>query len=894
MTEPSQDSITPDLRAAAREYHDAGLGVVPVAADGTKRPDLRSWTEYKDRRSTPAEHDQWFDPERRGGARQGIGVVYGRVSGNMEMIEFEFRAVAEGILEEVTEIMEGSGLGEFWKTILTGWPTESPSGGLHLRVRVDGAPVKGSTKLASRLAREDELTADERVRREKNPDAQIVRVLVETRGEGGFGVVEPSHGSVHKSGKPYVRVAGGPASVPTIDADHYRALHAALRAVDQLPQRETPQSAPREPKGPMPGGRLRPGDDFENKVSWPEILEPAGWRFLFQRGREGFWLRPGKDRGISATTGHAADRDRLFVFSTSTEFEANTAYTKFAAYAVLNHGGDFKDAARDLARKGYGEKAPHRSIDSNVFPLRPRNAPPTDGANALAAATAPDAERQASSTKPRIDITQEAHGIEAILDAMRAGHMPDLYTRSSGLCWIDADEQGHPVMHELGPENLRAYLHEHTRTVVVVEDKDEGGTKDVWELPQVRTCSTILGRKSWPLPRLRGIVTTPVLRANGTFIETPGYDPLTGLYLHPHAPLRRLEIPVTEEKIAKAKWIILEQMLADFPFVGDSDKAHMLGALLTPILRHYFRGPTPMFIMTATDSGSGKTLLKDIFAYCYGISSTAWSMADEELRKSITSQLFTQGQPVVVFDNLPNGYVIKSAQLSTLLTGEYWGDRILGRTEAVQMPNDRLWILTGNALQTGGDNARRAVWIRLEPDCPNPDERDGFAVGDLRMWLPKHASTVVAALVTMVRGWIERGAPTKKVRFGDYSEWASMIGGLLDYLEVPGWLADRTTAAAARDAEGQEWAAFLAMWHDAFKETPTTAGKVYETLGEHVPQPNDRSTSAVSSGRQLGRWLGTRNGRYFGNFKLVGVFDSHSKQNFWHVEPFVRKTGGAA
>lgn len=884
--------MPPDTLAAAREYEAAGLSPVPVKADGTKAPDLRTWTEYKDRRSTPDEHDAWFDPERRGGPRQGIGVVYGRVSGNVEMIEFEGRAIAEGILDEVTEIMEGSGLGEFWKTIVNGWATESPSGGLHLRVRVEGAPVKGSTKLASRLAREDELTADERVRLEKNPDAQIVRVLVETRGEGGYGVVEPSHGSVHKTGKPYIRVAGAPDSIPTIDADHYQALHAALRAVDQLPQRETPQSAPREPKGPLPGGRLRPGDDFENKVGFPEILTPHGWQFLFQRGPTSYWRRPGKDVGISATTGNAPDRDRLYVFSTSTEFEANTAYTRFAVYTRLNHGGDFKAAARELARQGFGDKPPHRGLNDNVIQLRPRNAPPTDGANALSEDPRPPVESAAPHGKPVINITNEAEGIEAILDAMRAGQLPDLYTRAGGMSWIDTDEQGHPTMHELGPENLRAYLHEHAFTIVVAKDEENGGTRDVWELPQVRTCSTILGRKKLPLPRLRGIVTTPVVRLDGTFLDAPGYDAQTGLYMHPHAPLRRIEVPITAEKIAKAKTIVLDQMLADFPFVHASDRAHMLGALLTPILRHYFHGPTPMVIITATDKGSGKTLLKDIFAACYSISSTAWSMADEELRKSITSQLFTQGQPVVVFDNLPSGYVIKSAQLSTLLTAEYWGDRILGRTEAVQMPNDKLWILTGNALQTGGDNARRAIWVRLEPDCPNPDERDGFVVGDLRPWLRTNASTVVAALVAMVQGWIAAGAKTKSTRFGDYSEWASIIAGVLDYLEVPGWLADRTNAASARDAEDQEWGAFLAAWHEVFKTEPTAAGKVLEVLGDYVPSQD--KNGAPANGRQLGRQLGTRNGRYFGTYKLVGVHDSHAKQILWHVEPFVRKTAGGA
>jgi hypothetical protein len=38
--------------------------------------------------------------------------------------------------------------------------------------------------------------------------------------------------------------------------------------------------------------------------------------------------------------------------------EADTAYTPFAAYAVLEHGGDFAAAARILRGQGYGSQVP--------------------------------------------------------------------------------------------------------------------------------------------------------------------------------------------------------------------------------------------------------------------------------------------------------------------------------------------------------------------------------------------------------------------------------------------------------------------------------------------------------------------------------------------------------
>ncbi|MCR4338771.1 MAG: YfjI family protein, partial [Gemmatimonadaceae bacterium] len=59
-------------------------------------------------------------------------------------------------------------------------------------------------------------------------------------------------------------------------------------------------------------------------------------------------------QGISATTNYH-DSDLLYVFSTSVaEFTPEEGYSKFRAYALLNHGGDFTAAARALKAEGYG------------------------------------------------------------------------------------------------------------------------------------------------------------------------------------------------------------------------------------------------------------------------------------------------------------------------------------------------------------------------------------------------------------------------------------------------------------------------------------------------------------------------------------------------------------
>jgi hypothetical protein len=98
----------------------------------------------------------------------------------------------------------------------------------------------------------------------------------------------------------------------------------------------------------------RPGDVFNERAKWADILEPHGWKYLGD-GCEGleYWAHPGKTNGNSATVNHQGN-DLFHVFSSSADpFEMDRSYTKFAAYTLLNHNGDFAQAARALRAEGY-------------------------------------------------------------------------------------------------------------------------------------------------------------------------------------------------------------------------------------------------------------------------------------------------------------------------------------------------------------------------------------------------------------------------------------------------------------------------------------------------------------------------------------------------------------
>ncbi len=333
--------VTAPIPGAARAAHNAGLCVLPVKENGEKRPDVPSWTEYQRRQSTPQELGTWFS-----NGRTGYGAVTGRISRNLEMFEFDnpdtyqtFKATAGAV-----------DLGPLVERIEQGYSELTPGGGVHWYYRC--ADIDGNLKLARR--------ADG-------------KVLIETRGEGGFVVLAPSHGAVHSTGKPYQVLHGSVATIADITPIERELLHGLACSFDQTPPREvTPPADSTDRAG------NRPGDDYNARATWEEVLEPRGWVNVYTNpAGVTYWRRPGKDRGWSATTNYAG-RDILYVFSSSvTPLEPNRGYRKFTTLTFLEYGGDFKKAASELVDLGYGRQWAG-------FTPGGRKPKPTDLATALA------------------------------------------------------------------------------------------------------------------------------------------------------------------------------------------------------------------------------------------------------------------------------------------------------------------------------------------------------------------------------------------------------------------------------------------------------------------------------------------------------------------------------
>lgn len=296
-----------------KPLRDAGLCVLPTHF-GEKRPAMASWTEYQDRLPADRELQNWFRPEAN---REGIGIVCGDISGGLEVIDFDQQAAEfENWKKEIPD--------ELFRLLVI---ERSYSGGKHVFYRCE--QISGGQKLAM---------------------SEDKKTLIETRGEHNFIKCAPS--------EKYELEQGELVNIPTVTIEQREVMLMAARNCNQLKEEKQNIPPTSERTSARQNGTLRPGDDYNQRGNIRELLEAEGWKYSYTTpdGKER-WTRPGKKKGVSGDLKIMEDGAQVFfVFTSSTQFEQNKAYTPYQMYTLLKCNGDYKEAARQLRAAGYGEQ----------------------------------------------------------------------------------------------------------------------------------------------------------------------------------------------------------------------------------------------------------------------------------------------------------------------------------------------------------------------------------------------------------------------------------------------------------------------------------------------------------------------------------------------------------
>lgn len=396
---------------------------------------------------------------------------------------------------------------------------------------------------------------------------------------------------------------------------------------------------------------------------------------------------------------------------------------------------------------------------------------------------------------------------------------------------------------------------------------------------------------------LTGVIHTPIMRADGSLLDTPGYDQESRLLYLPQAGFSVPPVPEEPDagQLSDARALI-DTVIEGFPFLRDHDRANFIGMWLTPLLRSIVPPPYKMYAIEAHQPGSGKTLLANVIRRTYeGLLRSEMPDDDSELRKQITSILTMTTGPTVVFDNVTG--LLRSSTLAGLLTSDRWDDRPLGSTTWASARNDRLWIITGNNLAIGGDLPRRTIRSTIDPGRPNPEERTGFAIPDLDGWVDRHRARIIHALLTLIRHWVAEGMPLPKATGSDsYATWVQVVRGILSAAEIEGTF-DHSETRITTGVEDDEWASFLSTLQEIMGDRSWTAAEALgildqqgqdgiDTLPTELAEKAARATQgAKSQSRSLGRWLANRQGRWAGNLTVRHVGD-RKRALLWRIEAY--------
>ena len=266
------------------------------------------------------------------------------------------RAVADGTWAEFCAIATSEGHNGLLDRVTDAYLEDTPSGGIHILLRVGGGSALGNSKLASDAGGE---------------------VLIETRGEGGYAIFAPSNGGVHPTGGAWELVSGGFETIADVTVEERDTLYDIARRLDRKPR---PAAASILSTG-VATDETAPWDTFTGTCD--DVLIAAGFVYHSTTpdhrlgGDARSYTRPGKDpREGSSATVWTDGRCTIFSSSVDTPHEVSDRrrLSPWQLHTHLNFDGDFKAAARDarglapISRLERQEPSRHTGIPRLIVP----------------------------------------------------------------------------------------------------------------------------------------------------------------------------------------------------------------------------------------------------------------------------------------------------------------------------------------------------------------------------------------------------------------------------------------------------------------------------------------------------------------------------------------------
>lgn len=271
------------------------------------------------------------------------------------------------------------------------------------------------------------------------------------------------------------------------------------------------------------------------------------------------------------------------------------------------------------------------------------------------------------------------------------------------------------------------------------------------------------------LPEIVAIANHPVYR-DGTLLHGHGYHAGSRLWLD----TGDIEVEAWDDPRAAYDWLV-DDWLGDFPFDTPDDAARAVALLMSllavPGIKPSAEAGPPITVMTASRAGTGKSLLASaiVEAVHGGTARTVGLPKTEEEMAKLLVALLLEGDGYMMFDNVPRGKQVNSAELQRYATSARYDGRVLGSNKTARGYSMAHVILTGNNVEMAGDGRSRSLEVRLMLDSDTNSMTREFQHPFFLQHTRKVRGKVLGAALAILQ------AEGKAVKAGRFPLWEKMV-----------------------------------------------------------------------------------------------------------------------
>lgn len=387
------------------------------------------------------------------------------------------------------------------------------------------------------------------------------------------------------------------------------------------------------------------------------------------------------------------------------------------------------------------------------------------------------------------------------------------------------------------------------------------------------------------LPEIGIVTPLPYFNRKGHLQGEEGYsvDDKTLYFNVENLDIKKVNSNPSKEEMEQAKEI-LRLPFSEFPFKDESSSTNFMAYIITPFIRSMIHDALmPMPVFSAAEVGTGKTLSATCGAAVYSKNFiiTTPSHDNSEWKRSIISQLSTSPD-FIIYDNVNT---LDSEAMAATVSSRSITDRQIGTSKTMTIPNNSIFVITGNNPVLSKEIARRSYFINLDAKMENPAHGRNFKIENLRTWIENNRPELIWAILTIVQSWVSMGKPRdNSVKLvGGFEEWTVTLAGILANAGYKDFMLNKSQNHESVNPETMAWKALVLILANKYGESKKfTTSNIYEEAKD-IEGLELNGKNPIDQKKSLGTALSKNCGRVYGEYQIIKAGTTH-KTAVWKLE----------